>query len=383
MQLYRTICQFQIPFTKSLDLFRSFTEPIILYNSENLFTLSDSQINKYKLDHNSLFEIALSKMPATQTQLKFIKFILGVNKSCPTMAVLGEAGCVPLAWKGYLAMLKFWDRIRRMDNQTFVNKAFMENVNLNTQWCQTIQILNASQQLNTRSFNALEFPTFAKKNLNGNFSKYWKSRISDRNVEKKLSLYNDIKPTLSKSPYLDKLPFKQRKSITKFITSNHDLMIERGRHIGLNRCERICKTCTSKSIEDEEHFLYTCPTYQELRHKYISPNLSLNTPDTNPKLADFIRSIYPPNFAKYLKAAFTLRRELTTTRYYVAGCSLTGLQLTLSKGIDPLENYFVKNRTADGLRLTLRKRGKRYKSLPKLTKINLSADGLRFKISRK
>ena len=86
MQLYRTICQFQIPFTKSLDLFRSFTEPIILYNSENLFTLSDSQINKYKLDHNSLFEIALTKMPATQNQLKFIKFILGVNKSCPTMA---------------------------------------------------------------------------------------------------------------------------------------------------------------------------------------------------------------------------------------------------------------------------------------------------------
>ena len=44
MPLYRTIIQFQIPFRKSLKLFRTYIEPILLYNAENLSILTDKQM---------------------------------------------------------------------------------------------------------------------------------------------------------------------------------------------------------------------------------------------------------------------------------------------------------------------------------------------------
>ena len=46
-------------------------------------------------------------------------------------------------------------------------------------------------------------------------------------------------------------------------------------HLGIPRIERYCKLCQRKGlneIEDETHFLYSCPNYQELRNVYL-PNL--------------------------------------------------------------------------------------------------------------
>ena len=213
------------------------------------------------------------------------------------MAVLGEAACLPLAWNGYLSMLKYWDRIRRMDNLTLVNKAYHDNLEMNTNWCQTIQILNASQGLNKKTYTALQFPNEAKKTMTKNFVHYWKTRISDQNIEKKLSLYSRIKPVFCRSQYLDILPYELRKTITRFVSSNHELNIEKGRHIGLERPERICKVCDDlEAVEDERHFLCVCPKYKDLRQTY----LPTCTPHRTAK--DILESTDPWNLAKYLKA---------------------------------------------------------------------------------
>ena len=83
MPLYRTIMQFQIPFKNALRLFHTFIEPILLYNSENLSTLSDKQLAKCKNNHNLLYSISLNS-PSTITQLKMLKFILGLKNSALT-----------------------------------------------------------------------------------------------------------------------------------------------------------------------------------------------------------------------------------------------------------------------------------------------------------
>ena len=44
-----------------------------------------------------------------------------------------------------------------------------------------------------------------------------------------------------------------------------------GRYENINRSERICKLCNSKSVECEYHFLLVCPFYRELRQKYFKP----------------------------------------------------------------------------------------------------------------
>ena len=172
-----------------LKLFTACIKSILLYNAENWACMSSKEIEKCKSDHNRIYEKSL-QAPTTIPQLKYLKFALGVNKQCPTLAVLGETAEVPLLLKGYHRMLTYWDRTREMDENTLVKKAYIENVASNSEWCQTVQILNCSQNLHSGSISRAQFPGIAKKNLNNNFVKYWQHKIRE---QPKLKTYSSIK----------------------------------------------------------------------------------------------------------------------------------------------------------------------------------------------
>ena len=67
-----------------------------------------------------------------------------------------------------------------------------------------------------------------------------------------------------------------RKSLSSFRYSSHNLMIENGRHIGLERDLRKCVYC-GNFIECEYHFTLMCPLYTYLRYKFIQKKLYLYT----------------------------------------------------------------------------------------------------------
>ena len=103
-----TIARFNLPVINSLKLFHTFISPIILYNVENWATLGDRKLRNFT--DTSIFE----ETNDTKTDIahrKFIKFILGVSKSCPNIATYGETGEIPLSLKGYRLMLNFWFRV--------------------------------------------------------------------------------------------------------------------------------------------------------------------------------------------------------------------------------------------------------------------------------
>ena len=60
-----------------------------------------------------------------------------------------------------------------------------------------------------------------------------------------------------------------RKQLTRFRISNHQLLIEDGRHWGIDPIDRRCKFCDMNCVENEIHFLLVCPLYHNLRLKYI------------------------------------------------------------------------------------------------------------------
>ena len=100
MPLYTTIMQFNIPFHKALKLFQTYVEPILLYNAENFAAMSEKQVEKCKQGSMNISDMAIQSAMTT-TQLKFIKFILGVGKQTPNMAVFGEAAVLPFLLRAH------------------------------------------------------------------------------------------------------------------------------------------------------------------------------------------------------------------------------------------------------------------------------------------
>ena len=77
----------------------------------------------------------------------------------------------------------------------------------------------------------------------------------------KLRTYNLIKTKIGMENYLKiNIGNKHRIALTKLRLSNHTLMIEKGRHLKLDRNLRYCPFC-SNEVEDEIHFMITCKNY--------------------------------------------------------------------------------------------------------------------------
>ena len=58
-----------------------------------------------------------------------------------------------------------------------------------------------------------------------------------------------------------------RRILSEFHCSCHSFMIERGRHLGIKRQERLCTVCGV--VEDEEHVLMVCLKYKKAREVYL------------------------------------------------------------------------------------------------------------------
>lgn len=343
MPLYTTIMKFNIPYRTALRLFQTYIEPILLYNAENQTAMTDSEITKCQHDDSHIYHIQQTS-PLTTTQLKFTKFVLGVGKHCPNMAIFGESAKIPFLARAHIHMLKFWHRIRNLDETTLVNKAYRENIHMNTNWCRTIQVLNAKYNLHAGHGEPEDFPGLVKKVINQDFATYWKSRIENPAIEKKLSLYSKTKQNFEIDAYTD-LPFRDRQMISKFLCVSHKLHVETGRHQQTPREDRICQLCTLKKVEDEEHFILECPAYSKIRTEIF-----LN------KEVDIGQSLAqePLTLATFLRRAYKLRDELLEEQ--------------------PSETYHVAHKSK--LKLTIRKG-------PKMARIcNVSKDGLKVKISK-
>ena len=102
------------------------------------------------------------------------------------MAALGEAAVLPLFMKAHIAMLKLWNRVRNMEDGTLVKLAYEENLENNSTWCETIQILKPSFNLHRREWSLATFPNAVKKKIKTGFTANWKTRIGNLCVEKKL-----------------------------------------------------------------------------------------------------------------------------------------------------------------------------------------------------
>ena len=63
---------------------------------------------------------------------------------------------------------------------------------------------------------------------------------------------------------------KKYTSLTRFRLSSHELLIEKERHLLIQREDRLSKYCNMNMVENEYHFLLVCPKYANLRKQYLT-----------------------------------------------------------------------------------------------------------------
>ena len=87
--------------------------------------------------------------------------------------------------------------------------------------------------------------------------------------DSKLRTYSKFKTEPGFEIYLDEVTcVKERIALTKLRLSNHVLMIEKGRHMKIDKNRRFCPFCPN-SIEDERHFLIQCKQYKHIRQELL------------------------------------------------------------------------------------------------------------------
>ena len=183
------------------------------------------------------------------------------------------------------------------NNDTFFN--FLEKLNLDP------NLVNESKSK-------------IKKTCNDAYYRIWKNKINDPNS--KAISYCEYKNTINLEPYLS-LNFNQkyRIAISRFRLSNHSLMIEKGRHakpIKIVRNERFCHFCTNV-VEDEKHFLISCPLYARARisleNVCISNCTLYSSMNTDQKFIYILSNENPviiKNMGKFVAESMALREKL-------------------------------------------------------------------------
>ena len=251
----------------SIKLFDSCIKPILLYCSE-IWSLDNLVTNKTSIEEKHF------SCPPVKVQIKFIKHLLGVNRSAVNLAVFSELGVIPISIDALKLTVGFWLHLVNSHDSSLVNKAYNLNYTLNLSFSNKMRILfekisfsHVWQNQNTFHKNKLLKAVYNK--LKDNFLNFWRTGIA-RDPEKgknKLRTYSKLKSDFELEKFL--LLNVQKNILSNFVklrVSNSSLYIEKGRHLNIPLDNRICPVCKS-NVEDEFHFVIECNKLEPLRTK--------------------------------------------------------------------------------------------------------------------
>ena len=355
--LRRTIIRSKLSFKALSTLFDSLIKPVILYGAPiwTPSSLTNKSIIKYCNSETNKIQNFISKInrtPSEKVHLSFLKWALGVHSKASNIGTWGETGRYPLIYQSIRLTLNYYKRLLEVPKHSFVHSALKDQIKFKLCWYKNIEPLlkldeiyhldhvTAYQYLakssakppklcseeNTTSTN-LPFlndlsslvkakPLPSKKfrvqnivtTLENHFIQCWEHEKCNSS---KLSFYNTHKIKFARETYIDEVKgFSRRYNTTKLRISAHELEIERGRYTDTPKESRICHWCNTsmgeKIIENENHLLFECDLYANLRSKLITclnkapkitdieTNLPTNLIINNTKLQENFMNMLPP-----------------------------------------------------------------------------------------
>lgn len=204
--------------------------------------------------------------------LKACKYALGVRSNTTTDAVYAELGRMSLQCHRHINILKFYTRISSLDSERYASKAFYMLVDSEyPNWVSQTHDLQTLYEIQLSDNRSV-----IKNKVRKHFELEILGKLNDHiTANKKLHLFASFKTTFKFETYLDFLTdFNVRSCLAKLRLSSHNLQIEAGRfHKNKTpRDERFCLYCKTANVfevEDEIHFVLSCPLFAEERKKVL------------------------------------------------------------------------------------------------------------------
>ena len=218
----------------TLKLFKALIEPILLYASDFWGIL--------KLPQNN---------PIENVFTSFCKQLLGVQKQTTNVGVLLELGQFPLCIRAQINSIKNWVRIvtKTKCNENLI-QSYANATAKNLTWAARIE--TTLSEIGMREQFLMKDNSTHLKALQRLQDIFHQNAFSDiRSENSKLRTYSLFKTSPGYESYHSEVRIiEERTALTKFRLSNHLLMIEKGRHLQIEKAARYCPFCPFK-VEDE------------------------------------------------------------------------------------------------------------------------------------
>ena len=243
-------------------------------------------------------------------QNRAMRFFLGVNRFTPTHAVIGDMGWDSDINRRKLNMLRLWNRLIQLDESRLSKKVFLWDYSIcRNNW--TADVRKIFYEIgNQECFHNLSTTNLdeAKNNLFERLKNTWSESIL---LKPKLRTYILFKHEFCIEKYVTvNLSLSDRSYLAQFRAGNLPLHIETGRYVNTPVEERFCFCCDLGKIEDEFHFMFDCPLYNNIRNDVFS-KIAVDRPDFfnlgNVDKLKILMNLFPRQLAKFIKASFQIR----------------------------------------------------------------------------
>ena len=251
--------------------------------------------------------------PIENMHMRFCKEILGVQRQTTHVGVLLELGRITITTYGMKSCMKNYSRIHILEKANkLVLSAHLLSLNCALKWTEGVKSQLNRSGVGSENRNPFLYNTFFKR-ISDTFHQDAFTTINRE--ESKLRTFGKLKTTIGISPYLTQVKhLDSRKALSKVRLSNHDLMIEKGCHLKIDKTQRFCPFCP-RSIETELYFLLHCKTYRVMWEPLCSEiqdtiEISDQTSDQE-KINILLSNVFvAPMVGNFLHKALSIRKFL-------------------------------------------------------------------------
>ena len=250
-----------------------------------------------------------ASLAAEKLHGQFLKQLLHVRKSTASEIVLAEFGRYPLQIHFWQQVLRYHNRVLKLDNSRLVKIAFSEGavfvdgrvLELRAQgWRPNFTALLNTQPGDSSVFRSLDVTAIIERQKEAYLSAF----LSNETLST-LVLYRSLQPEYGHAHYLSAVQcFPNRRLMSRFRCGCQGLHIDTGRFVNTPRDDRVCEVCKSECVENEHHFLFDCPAYAHIRYNHAKLFHGIQT------VSAVVNNDNPCLLGRYLRQCFEHRQSV-------------------------------------------------------------------------